>query len=628
MASRLLDAAGNDCTAAAANIAQCPSNVTQAVGRGACNDVSAGNGRSADRQWLAADARPACGTPTPARGTRTCSPFSNNLYVIWTDSSCGNAPPSGMMVASSSDQGANWIGQALLGGTGANRDVRQVGIGIGANGDLYAGYHAQQYAGEPDGTSGQIIVYQSADGTATGLAGNNTSPFPAGTADITLNQQQCVCPGSTCAATGVACTFNSGACPGGRRAACECVAPDTCVPAAGLREQSDSGVGALPPPLADERQSDLGLAEPVHRGGSGQSEQRRRVRVDRSNPAGTVRDNMNVNYVIATNAATATPIWSAPLAVTPAGAALPATNQLFPAAVTGLSGACVTLAYYDDRSPNTNAAGNNMLDTFVTVNPNLWASSAWQAEVKINDVQFDPDRGAPDFFSGSFCVNTPTPRLRPPRRMALDEPHGRVQRPAAGVRVFVRQRSHLRPDDDVRLLGRHSARGDATPAGHGEHLPTVAGAAGQRHRDRRMRQTAAQRRDRRDPAPSHRAQHRDLVGDRRRRQQGNGDPVGDRAGPDRPVVHDHPGRRHDHELHGVNLGQAFAQDDCGGNVTITNNAPAQFPLGTTAVTWTAVDARGNVRTATPAGDGAAGRQSQSCCPPGPTSSSARRTTTH
>ena len=112
---------------------------------------------------------------------------------------------------------------------------------------------------------------------------------------------------------------------------------------------------------------------------------------------------MNVNYVVSTNAATATPIWSAPLAVTPAGAALPATNQLFPAAVTGLSGACVTLAYYDDRSPNTNAAGNNMLDTFVTVNPNLWASSAWQAEVKINDVSSIPTAARPISSPGRFA---------------------------------------------------------------------------------------------------------------------------------------------------------------------------------------------------------------------------------
>jgi len=46
----------------------------------------------------------------------------------------------------------------------------------------------------------------------------------------------------------------------------------------------------------------------------------------------------------------------------------------------------------------------------------------------------------------------------------------------------------------------------------------------------------------------------------------------------------------------VNIGQASADDYFG--VTITNNAPATYPLGTTTVTWTATDANGNVSTGT------------------------------
>jgi len=45
-----------------------------------------------------------------------------------------------------------------------------------------------------------------------------------------------------------------------------------------------------------------------------------------------------------------------------------------------------------------------------------------------------------------------------------------------------------------------------------------------------------------------------------------------------------------------NIGTATAQDSCGGTVTITNDAPARFPLGITTVTWRAVDAFGNVAT--------------------------------
>jgi Ca2+-binding RTX toxin-like protein len=64
-----------------------------------------------------------------------------------------------------------------------------------------------------------------------------------------------------------------------------------------------------------------------------------------------------------------------------------------------------------------------------------------------------------------------------------------------------------------------------------------------------------------------------------------------------------------------NLGQVQAVDDCGGSVTLSNNAPATFALGNTIVTWTARDARGNVRTATqmvtvPLGDNPV------CCPAG------------
>lgn len=65
---------------------------------------------------------------------------------------------------------------------------------------------------------------------------------------------------------------------------------------------------------------------------------------------------------------------------------------------------------------------------------------------------------------------------------------------------------------------------------------------------------------------------------------------------------------------GLALGAATAADDCR-TVTVTNDAPAKFPLGTTVVTWTAVDGAGNKTTAkqtvtTQLGDDV------SCCPDG------------
>jgi len=47
-----------------------------------------------------------------------------------------------------------------------------------------------------------------------------------------------------------------------------------------------------------------------------------------------------------------------------------------------------------------------------------------------------------------------------------------------------------------------------------------------------------------------------------------------------------------------NLGTPTVSDACPGTVTVTNNAPATFPIGVTTVTWTATDAAGNSSTAT------------------------------
>jgi len=45
----------------------------------------------------------------------------------------------------------------------------------------------------------------------------------------------------------------------------------------------------------------------------------------------------------------------------------------------------------------------------------------------------------------------------------------------------------------------------------------------------------------------------------------------------------------------VNLGQPTVNDNCG-VASVTNDAPTQFPAGTTTVTWTATDVNGNSST--------------------------------
>ena len=47
----------------------------------------------------------------------------------------------------------------------------------------------------------------------------------------------------------------------------------------------------------------------------------------------------------------------------------------------------------------------------------------------------------------------------------------------------------------------------------------------------------------------------------------------------------------------VDIGNAVATDDCS-LLSVTNDAPSLFPIGTTTVTWTATDASGNVTTLT------------------------------
>ena len=49
---------------------------------------------------------------------------------------------------------------------------------------------------------------------------------------------------------------------------------------------------------------------------------------------------------------------------------------------------------------------------------------------------------------------------------------------------------------------------------------------------------------------------------------------------------------------GVSLGTPVTSDNCGTVASVTNNAPAQFPVGTTTVTWTATDNSGNTATCT------------------------------
>lgn len=396
VASRTLDAEGNDCETPAADPDECPVNVTRQIGLDARNDVTP-DGRSHDRQWLAVDARPPCPSPTPPHNTRTCSPHSGNLYVVWTD-----LGPGLVVRASSSDaRGANgsWVAAELS--LPEEGFAQQTHMAIAANGDVWAAYHAQPgfTNNQPNGISGQIVTLVSTTGSASGF-GDRTTPFPPGQADITFNRQQCPCGAGTCSADPAqVCTFLATACPG---EGCECGEGDTCVPPAGCANTPLPGWQPCSRKMPESQSLLQGSATPYVVPNPTNPNQLA-VFASADPDVSVLGDDFDVRMVTTTNATDAVPLWSSPQSILPEGMAMPDTNQIFPTAAAATNGPCVSLMYYDDRNTGLSVNGNSLLDVFVTVNPNPWAGAPWGREVQMNDAPFDPDIGNVGADFHSFC---------------------------------------------------------------------------------------------------------------------------------------------------------------------------------------------------------------------------------
>ena len=623
-ANRLLDASGVDCSAGGA-AGQCPMGVTHQLGLDACpNHAATTPGRSADRPWFAADMRPACGTPTPARATRTCSPFQDTLYVVWLDSPCqGDTRPQTARVASSPDHGATWISQGIDDPNDGGDNLWQYGIGIAANGDAYVAGHSAGI--------GETAIFQSTDGTATGFAGNVSIPFPAPTTSVTDGSQQCQCGGSFCLSNPAQlCTFASDRCPGLAQdggAGCECPAND-CTSAASCPNTPIPGWQLCGNRATTNGNFAPGTWSPY-------------IVADPSNPSNiaifsttdpnrgvTARDKFDISYAISINAATAaTPTWTL-ASVTPGGAPLPGTNQLFGQAANalpGINGSCVTLAYYDDRNPSPpNSFGDNFMDVFVTVNPNLWDPMArWQNEVAVNHTPFDPDNGGGD--RSPYCGTTNFPQLgcppagwKPSTRMG--EYFGISQ--AFGVAWTGNSFSAPGVVNGETILFNYSdgiapvvtpppatTVGSCRPTEASLGTATATDECGMPPLSAATSNVVAL-----SPLSigPHTITWSATDGARNTGSATQSVTVQDTSGPTFTIV---PPDVTITSCTGASLGQAFAQDDCGGTVTITNNAPTRFPLGTTVVTWTARDARGNTRTATQLVTAQLG-DDPSCCPAG------------
>ena len=463
-------------------------------------------------------------------------------------------------------------------------------LAVAANGDVYLAFHT---------ANGEIVTHQSSDGSALGF-GDRSVAFAEPVADVTGNSpQQCECLGSVCASNAAqGCSFEDGHCPGPN---CECPAND-CTSAPSCANTPIAGWQPCPRRLLTTGVFATGSASPFIVTDPTNPDNVAVFAATDPSPSGTARDNYDISYVFATDATSSLPTWSkAPLPVSPGGSGLPATNQLFPMAAAASSSACVTAMYYDDRNPVLDSAGNSQLDVFVTVNPNLWAGGAWQAERQLNSVPFDPDSSAGDLnpfcrTDGSGypgCVEPASWR----KTIRMGEYHGLLQAlgaawttnaPGGGQRVVFNYSDAIPPVvvppgpitasscvPAALTLGTATATdecgkppitisnnlSDIVPLKIGPNTIVWTAVDGALNKSSATQQVTVQ----------------DTTG---------------------PVFTTFPPDVTTSSCTGVNVGQAAAQDDCGGTVTVTNNAPTKFPLGTTIVVWTVHDARGNTRTAT------------------------------
>lgn len=140
--------------------------------------VSQTDGNDDDKQWLAADANPA-------------SPFSDNLYLVWTQfTGVGAAAggPTQIMFSRSINQGAAWSAPQRL-DPGGQGFVWPSHVVVASNGDVYVAYHTNTCQAANTG-----VVPLLRDGNGGANFANGTVPqvnnaFGAGQATVSCNVQ-------------------------------------------------------------------------------------------------------------------------------------------------------------------------------------------------------------------------------------------------------------------------------------------------------------------------------------------------------------------------------------------------------------------------------------------------------
>ena len=140
-------------------------NPTTGVLIGNAADVTPGN-HTDDKSWIAADADPT-------------SPYTNNLYVIWTRFDGG----SNIMFSRSTNQGGTWSAEQVISGVGEGF-VWPSHIATAPNGDIYIGYHSDTCNAA---TAPMFILRDSSGGVdLAGATAVQKTSFPAA---VTCNRQ-------------------------------------------------------------------------------------------------------------------------------------------------------------------------------------------------------------------------------------------------------------------------------------------------------------------------------------------------------------------------------------------------------------------------------------------------------
>jgi hypothetical protein len=280
--------------------------------------------------------------PFMAIDTNPASPFFNNIYVVWSRIGGGTSQ---IFFSRSTDQAVTWSTPLQVSDPAVASTLFPSDVSVAPNGDVYVGYHLQpnlsppRFRENPDGISGQTVVFRSMDGGVS--FPQKSLAFNPGESDVTYNFQ-----------------FANRTIPGTR---------------------FYTGGSGQPWVLADPvRPSNVYVV----------------TADDPTNGVGAPY--ARISFVRSTDNGQT---WNFPQ---PAGMMAPLDGdsfQLFPTAAIDSFGN-IAVAWYDNRRGLTNRNGRYLLDVFATYSSD--GGLSWAMPFQVNDAAnpFDPDPSALTFNDG------------------------------------------------------------------------------------------------------------------------------------------------------------------------------------------------------------------------------------